>query len=73
MTHSKANLVHGMGGTVCGIEFGARPVIVLQFLEVSNVSISDGRTIVEELRLRAFVEVDDEGVVRGVEGHLLGM
>ena len=73
MTHSEANLVHGMGGTIGGIEFGARPVIVLQFLEVSHIGVADRWTIVEELRLCAFVEVDDEGVVRGVEGHLLGM
>ena len=73
MTHSKANLVHGVGSTIGGIDLGARPVIVLQFLEVSDVGISDGRTKIEELRLCAFVEVYDEGIVRGIEGHLLGM
>ena len=73
MTHSETNLVHGVGGTICGIEFGARPVIILQFLEVSNVGSSYRRAVIEEQRLRTFVEVDNEGVVRGVEGHLLGM
>jgi hypothetical protein len=65
MAHGKAHLIHSMRCAVGGIDLGACPVIVLQLLEVGDVSIADGRAIVEELRLCAFVKVEDKGGVRG--------
>jgi hypothetical protein len=58
---------------VGGIDVGACPVIVLQFLQVGDVGIPDGRAVIEELRLRAFVKVEDEGGVRGGKGDFLGV
>ena len=70
MAHGKAHLIHSMRCAVGRIDLGACPVIVLQLLEVRHVSIADGRAIVEELRLCAFVKVEDKGGVRGGKGNV---
>ena len=72
MTHSQADLILGMCGSIGRIEVGTTPVGIVGLLKIFDVLRFERGTIVKELRFSTLVEFDDETIVRSAEFHFVG-